>query len=156
MSNPEDANFNSLQAHSDLQKQFGAREWKLNLKAAPNCILILAEALLVVSKRETMALDLSGPGVKKLYVDVRDCAVVGIDTFKSTGERMEEVCLLANELGGPGGLIESMMKYLDLNQSEARDRQLKRYVSNSIEKSTGSVNILIDVRKDFEAWRELT
>jgi hypothetical protein len=64
MSGSADANFYSLQAHSDLQKQFGAREWQLNLKAAPDCILILAEALLVVSKRETMALDLSGPGVK--------------------------------------------------------------------------------------------
>lgn len=49
-----------------------------------------------------------------------------------------------------------MTKYLDPNQSEARDRQLKRYLSNSIEKSTGSVNILTDVRKDFETWRELT
>lgn len=59
-----DTNFNSLQAYSDLQKQFDAREWHLNLKAAPDCILILAEALLVLSKDETIALDLSGPGVK--------------------------------------------------------------------------------------------
>ncbi|KIW10035.1 hypothetical protein PV08_11811 [Exophiala spinifera] len=93
---------------------------------------------------------------QNLYAEMKNCAAVGIHTLRRTGERMEDICRSASELGGPGGLIESMMRYLDPNQPEARDRQLKRYISNCIEKSTGSVNILTDVRRDFEAWRELT
>ncbi|KEF60920.1 uncharacterized protein A1O9_02484 [Exophiala aquamarina CBS 119918] len=107
MSGSADVNLQSLQAHSDFQKQLGAREWHLNLRAGPDCILILAEALLVVSRREAMALDLSGPGLKyeKLYADLRNCAGVGGETFKRTGERMKQVCRLADELGRPGGLV---------------------------------------------------
>ena len=49
-----------------------------------------------------------------------------------------------------------MLKYLDPNQSKARDRQLERYISLSEANSAKSVIILRDVKEDFEEWRKLT
>jgi hypothetical protein len=50
-----------VQVRKDLQNQFGSRGWRLNLRAGPECVLILAECLLLISKPEAMALDLSDP-----------------------------------------------------------------------------------------------
>lgn len=50
-----------IQVRKDLQNQFGPREWRLNLRAGPDSVLILAECSLLISKPEAMALDLSDP-----------------------------------------------------------------------------------------------
>jgi hypothetical protein len=50
-----------VQVRKDLQNQFGSQQWRLNLKAGPDCVLILAECSLLISKPEVMALDLSDP-----------------------------------------------------------------------------------------------
>jgi hypothetical protein len=49
-----------------------------------------------------------------------------------------------------------MMKYLDPNQSEARDRQLKRYISSGQSMVTESVDEIAAIRADFAQWRQLT
>jgi hypothetical protein len=49
-----------------------------------------------------------------------------------------------------------MMKYLDPNQSEARDRQLKRYISSGQNMVTESVDKIAAIRADFAQWRQLT
>jgi hypothetical protein len=54
----------------DLQNHFGSAEWHLNLRAGPECILILAECLLLVSKPEAMALDLTGLGLPYVLVSM--------------------------------------------------------------------------------------
>lgn len=47
-----------VQVRNDLHNQFGSREWHLNLKAEPECVLALAECLILVSKPEVIALEL--------------------------------------------------------------------------------------------------
>jgi hypothetical protein len=48
------------QVGKDLQRQFTSREWGFNLKAGPECVMILAECKLLVSKEAAMAINLSG------------------------------------------------------------------------------------------------
>jgi hypothetical protein len=55
-----------FQVRNDLHNQFGSREWHLNLKAGPECVLALAECLILVSKPEVIALELKDP--RLLYV----------------------------------------------------------------------------------------
>jgi hypothetical protein len=49
-----------------------------------------------------------------------------------------------------------MMKYLDPNQSEARDKRFREYVSKGQEMIHESVDVIADVREDFSRWRNLT
>jgi hypothetical protein len=52
--------------------------------------------------------------------------------------------------------IESMMEYLDPDQSEARDRHLKRYISSGQTKVAKSVDEIAAVRADFAQWKKAT
>jgi len=52
--------------------------------------------------------------------------------------------------------VESMMKYLDPDQSEERNTQLSRYISSGQEQITESVNEITAVRADFAQWKKLT
>jgi hypothetical protein len=49
-----------------------------------------------------------------------------------------------------------MMKYLDPEQTEARDRQLKNYISKGEAMVTKSVNEIAAVRADFAEWKKQT
>ncbi|KAH8679532.1 hypothetical protein BGZ60DRAFT_561106 [Tricladium varicosporioides] len=81
---------------------------------------------------------------------------VGTDTFRRTAEMMRRVQYLANEIGRPGGTIESMLKFLNPNQSAARDRQLKLYISRGQDFINESVDLIATIRADFNHWKELT
>ena len=51
------------QVSSDIKIQLGSLPWVFNLSAAPECILIMAECKLLVSKESAKALDLSDCGL---------------------------------------------------------------------------------------------
>jgi len=49
-----------------------------------------------------------------------------------------------------------MTKYLDPNQSAARNRQLKRYLDSSKDKVDKSVQEISNIRSEFGEWRKFT
>ncbi|PVH69944.1 hypothetical protein DL98DRAFT_661415 [Cadophora sp. DSE1049] len=122
-----------IQVGKELQAQVRSQQWGLNVRAGPECVLILAECQLLSSKSQAMALDLSGSGLpySTLFANVGHCTQIGAETFRRTGERMGRVWFLTNDMGKPGGMIESMLKYLDPNQSAARDKRLQLYITKS-------------------------
>jgi hypothetical protein len=52
--------------------------------------------------------------------------------------------------------IESMLKYLDPNQSAARDKRLQLYITKSHEMIDESVAEIAAIRADFTQWKNLT
>jgi len=47
----------------EFHQQLSSRQWHLNLRAGPESVLLLAECQLLVSKPETLALELSSSGL---------------------------------------------------------------------------------------------
>ncbi|KAL7623140.1 hypothetical protein AAE478_006821 [Parahypoxylon ruwenzoriense] len=147
-----------VQVGKELQTQARSQQWGLNVRAGAECVLVLAECQLLASKPEAMALDLSNSGLpySTLYANVGHCTQTGAETFRRTGEKMGRVWFLTNDMGKPGGMIESMLKYLDPNQSAARDKRLKLYITKGQEMIDESVAEIAAVRVDFAEWKNFT
>ncbi|KAK0712655.1 hypothetical protein B0T26DRAFT_714885 [Lasiosphaeria miniovina] len=118
----------------------------------------MAQVLLIVSTKEVMGIPLSGEGLiyESLYANAKNCLAVGVDALRHTGERMRKVHRWANEMGRPRGTVDQMTKYLDPNQSAARDRHFKRYFDCGQAMASDSVQEICNIRIEFGKWRELT
>jgi len=57
-------------AGKELQDQFRPpREWSLNIQSGPECVVVMAQVLLIVSTKEVMGISLSGEGLMWVVSD---------------------------------------------------------------------------------------
>jgi len=53
------------QASKELEAQIqSSRQWSLNIQAGPECVAVMAEVLVIVSRKEVMGIVLSGEGLR--------------------------------------------------------------------------------------------
>ncbi|EED11877.1 hypothetical protein TSTA_110570 [Talaromyces stipitatus ATCC 10500] len=147
-----------VRMHHTLQRDFGWQDWRLNLRAGPECIGILGQCLLITSRSDLIGIKLSGPGLEyeTLFANISDCAEFGMETFRKTGEKMTRIASLSNELANSDGIIEKMLKFCNSNQDARRDRHLRRYIllgRKSVDECVVAIN---EIKEAFDKWSKKT
>ncbi|KAH7144229.1 hypothetical protein B0J13DRAFT_622795 [Dactylonectria estremocensis] len=147
-----------LSLRDELKNYLKPQEWGIQIQGAPQCVILMAQCKLLVSKPSAMALQLTGSGLKydSLFANINHCTQLGQDTFRSTAVRMERVGHLAHEMSKPGGIIETMLKYIDPKQSSIRDKRFHSYVMTGLNTIDESVTMIRQVGREFTEWGTVT
>ena len=53
-----------VRMHNTLQREYGQQDWRLSLRAGPDCIGILGQCLLITSRSDLLGLRIEGPGLR--------------------------------------------------------------------------------------------
>ncbi|OAQ82447.1 hypothetical protein VFPBJ_05031 [Purpureocillium lilacinum] len=118
-----------------IKRDYAIQDWRSSLRAGPDC---------------------PGLSYHTLYANVSDIAHLGMDMFRFTSGMMAEVASLAGMLSERGGIIETMLRFCEPNQSARRDRHLKRIINVS-RTSVTTCNLNIEaIRTRFEDWSSKT
>jgi hypothetical protein len=141
-----------------LQREYGWQDWRLNLRAGPECIGILGQCLLITSRSDLMGIKLCGSGLeyKTLFANISNCAELGMQTFRKTGEKMIRIASLSNELANSDGIIENMLKFCNPNQDARRDRHLRRYLLRGRKSVDECVVAIGEIQGAFDKWSQKT
>jgi hypothetical protein len=141
-----------------LRRDYGNQDWSMVFRAGPDSIGILGECILLTSGSNAMGIELKGPGLEytTLSANIVHCADVGAATFREAAQNMNLLARLTDELSRPNGTIETMLKFCNPNQSEARDRHLQRYFQNGEEMVKQCIAAIEEIQKSFKFWSERT
>ncbi|KAJ0131304.1 putative Fumarylacetoacetate hydrolase domain-containing protein 2 like protein [Fusarium oxysporum f. sp. albedinis] len=147
-----------VRMHNTLQREYGQQDWRLSLRAGPDCIGILGQCLLITSRSDLLGLKLTGPGLRytTLFANVSDVAQFGMDTFRWTGEKMALIASSSDQLARRGGIIETMLKFCNPNQDACRDRHLLRYLQRGRKTVNECATAIREINKRFTIWSEMT
>ncbi|KAL3473103.1 hypothetical protein BJX99DRAFT_261649 [Aspergillus californicus] len=143
---------------TELEGQYGKKDWNITFRAGPDAIGILAECILITSRPNVIGLEVTGDGLKytALSTNVIHCAEVGNETFRETAEKMEQLAGLTHGLSRSGGTIDEMLEFSEPGQSECRDSVLADLVARGQEDITLCMNAIEDVNTSFNGWCNLT
>ncbi|KDN66664.1 hypothetical protein CSUB01_07506 [Colletotrichum sublineola] len=142
----------------DIEPELRPIFWGRQIQGAPKSVILMAECKVVASKPSAMTLDLSEFSLprKTLYGNINHCTQLGEDTFRSTAMKMARVGYLTHEMSKPDGIIESMLKFIDPDQSRLRDKILHRHISKGLEIIDESRRMVKEVQEKFTDWAQAT
>ncbi|KAH7303162.1 hypothetical protein B0I35DRAFT_517483 [Stachybotrys elegans] len=142
----------------ELETRLKGKEWGKQIQGAPQRVILMAHCKVLVSTPSAMALQLSGSGLKynSLFANINHCNQIGQDTFRSTAVRMERVGHLSYEMSKSGGIIETMLKYMEPDQSEIRNKLFQSYIMAGVNSIEESVTLIRQVDEEFKVWVKVT
>ncbi|KAK2040032.1 hypothetical protein LZ31DRAFT_604988 [Colletotrichum somersetense] len=142
----------------DIASELKPLFWGRQIQGAPKSVILMAECKVLASKPSAMTLDLSEFNLPRttLHGNIDHCTRLGEDTFRSTAIKMGRVGYLTNEMSKPEGIIESMLKFIDPDQSRVRDKMLDRHITRGSETIVESVRMVKEVQEKFTAWGQAT
>ncbi|KOC18838.1 hypothetical protein AFLA70_196g001771 [Aspergillus flavus AF70] len=142
----------------DLERNYGKESWAMAFRAGPDSIGILAECILITSRRKVVGMEVKGPGLNypTLAANIFHCATVGEETFRQTSEDMKTLADLTRELSQPDGTIEKMLRFSDPGQSKDRDDFLAGLIAEGEEYIAECTAIIEKIKASFTGWCTLT
>ncbi|KKP06895.1 hypothetical protein THAR02_00976 [Trichoderma harzianum] len=141
-----------------LRREYGNIDWTHSLCAAPDCIGILGQCLLISFRPDLLSVKLEVDGLryKTLFGNIGDIVQCGTETFRETGDKMRSIAFSSYELSKPGGIIERMYDFCQPEQDIGRDRQLRRCIQRSKEAIGECTAAIEEINNRFDKWSYMT
>ncbi|KAM6479464.1 hypothetical protein HDV62DRAFT_368673 [Trichoderma sp. SZMC 28011] len=141
-----------------LHREYGNLDWTQSFCAAPDCIGILGQCLLISFRPDLLSVKLEANGLryKTLFGNIGDIVQCGTETFRETGEKMRSIAFSSHELSKPSGIIERMYDFCQPEQDISRDRQLRRYIQRSKEAIGECTAAIEEINDRFDKWSDMT
>ncbi|KAF4456173.1 hypothetical protein F53441_1657 [Fusarium austroafricanum] len=142
----------------DLKSQARPQLWGQQIQQAPECIILIAQCKLLASKPSLAALNLSNNDLKPkpLLTEIQHFAQMGEDAFRSTARGMETVGYLAFEMWKTDGILEKVLRHIDMKQNAVRDKRLQSYIESGLAMIDDSIKTIATVKEGFSQWKTMT